>query len=889
VIGTRLGPYQIVAAIGAGGMGEVYRATDATLGRTVAIKVLPARLAADAPARARFEREARAVAALSHPNILSIYDFGQQDGITFAVMELLEGETLRARLNRGALPIRKILQIGADIADGLAAAHQKSIVHRDLKPENVFLTSDGRVKILDFGLARQVTDSFSDETSDGRTTAGGTDPGTVLGTVGYMAPEQVTGQVADARADIFALGCVLYEMAAGHRAFLRPTAPETMTAILREEPLLPPDRALRPAPFDAVVHRCLEKNPTERFQSTRDLAFALRSIGDSISSGERRLTGAQVGGPVRGWHFRLVAITALIGGAIALLLLGRYTSRPATDARAGEPGFASFDKVTDEAGVETTPTISPDGKTVVYAKTIGVDTALYLLRVGAKTPLRISGEPPAQDSQPAFSPDGDRIAFRSERDGGGIFLMSATGESITRLTNEGYSPCWSPAGKEIVISQVTFATPTDLSATGKGLTVVTIASGQRRVLATGWRALQPVWSPGGRRLAFWTVRGSSGQRDIETVAADGSDGEDGGVSVTDDSPLDWSPAWSPDGRYLYFSSTRGGTMNVWRVAIDQDTGRLLGAPEPMTTPSIWSGHLSFSRDGSRVAFASVDYRSTLMRVPFDPEREAVTGPAEPVLQGTRPIRDHSLSPNGQWIAFTQAGAQEDLFVARVDGREYRRLTDDSFRDRGPGWSPDGTRIAFYSDRSGAYELWTIRPDGSDLTRLTTSTGNPGLPTWSPDGARIAYGYFTWHIIGTQKAPVDQPRAQPPFSATEHFNPLTWSSDGRRLAGPVSPVAGNVSALAIYDLSVGRFSRVPGEFGRPTSWLTPIWLADNRRLIVRRPEGIAVVDAENGAGRLLVRVGGYMIGKSVGVSADTRWITYTDTATEGDVWIATIKK
>ena len=208
MIGTRLGQYEIVAALGAGGMGEVYRATDARLGRAVAIKVLPARLAADESARARFEREAQAVAALSHPNILAIHEFGQQDGLAFAVMELLEGETLRARLDRGAVPMRKLFQIGAEIADGLAAAHDKGIVHRDLKPENVFVTADGRVKILDFGLARRENVGFSGETPDGETALAGTDPGTVMGTVGYMAPEQVTGQPSDARADIFALGCV---------------------------------------------------------------------------------------------------------------------------------------------------------------------------------------------------------------------------------------------------------------------------------------------------------------------------------------------------------------------------------------------------------------------------------------------------------------------------------------------------------------------------------------------------------------------------------------------------------------------------------------------------------------------------------------------------------
>ena len=188
-----------------------------------------------------------------------------------------------------------------------------------------------------------------------------------------------------------------------------------------------------------------------------------------------------------------------------------------------------------------------------------------------------------------------------------------------------------------------------------------------------------------------------------------------------------------------------------------------------------------------------------------------------------------------------------------------------------------------------YELWTIRSDGSELTRLTTSTGNPGIPVWSPDGARIASGYFTWFVIDLKKTPVKDPPPEPPFSADERFNPMSWSHDGRRLAGPVLPNGGTASALAIYDFMTHQFSRLPGELGRTTDWFAPVWLSDNRRMIVRRADGIAVVDAETGNGRLLVPIGGYMIGESVGVSADNRWITYTDTATEGDVWIANIRK
>ena len=574
-------------------------------------------------------------------------------------------------------------------------------------------------------------------------------------------------------------------------------------------------------------------------------------------------------------------------GAIALVLAGRQSARVATAPPASV--FTRFDKVSDDPGVEATPALSPDGRSVVYAKTVGTDTALYLLRVGSRHAQRLSAAPPARDLQPAFSPDGERVAFRSDRDGGGVFLMTASGESVTRLTDFGYSPRWSPDGTEIVVSPGTFASPTDLSATARGLTVVNVASGQTRALAAGDRALQPCWSPTGARIAYWGIRGQSGQRDIWTIAARGSDAATSGVAVTDDAALDWSPAWSPDGRYLYFSSTRGGTMNLWRVPVDERTGHVLGNPEPMTTPSAWSGDLSFSRDGTRLAFAGLDYRSTLVRVPFDAARETVTGPPVPIVPGTRPMRDHELSPDGNWIVFTGAGAQEDLFIARTDGTEYRRLTDDAYRDRGPAWSPDGSRIAFYSDRSGQYQVWTIRPDGSALTQVSSGPSNPGIPVWSPDGTRIAYGYYTWGVIDMGAPSPQQQEVEPAISATERFMPIAWSPDGRRIAGPVAPVDGSVASLGIYTFATRAFSRVAADEGQATTWVAPAWLADSRRLIVRRHDGVGVVDADTGAVRPLVAVGGQVIGKSVGVSRDNRWITYTETATEGDVWIATFGK
>jgi Tol biopolymer transport system component len=880
--GTRLGAYEIKAPLGAGGMGEVYRARDTKLERDVAIKVLPERVANDPQALARFEREARAVAALSHPNILAIHDFGTEDGRAYAVMELLEGETLRERLASGPPTVRKAVEYALQLAHALAAAHERGIVHRDLKPDNVFLTRGGQLKVLDFGLARQTTSGPALDT-DSPTLARPTEPGTVLGTAGYMSPEQVRGQEVDSRSDIFSFGAVLYETLAGRRAFRCESAMETMSAIVKEEP--PPLSEVRagiPPDLERIVLHCLEKRPEDRFQSARDLAFDLTHVGGSADR------GALAAAAVRRWP-RRAALAALLAAALAAAFAaGRFERGRSVGPHAPLP--ESFVQLSDLPGSESWPSLAPDGKSVAYVSRASGNADVYLQRVGGGVALDLTRDSPVEDYQPAFSPDGEQIAFRSEREGGGIFVMGTSGESVRRLTDFGFTPSWSPVGQEVVVSTVTFEDP--LSRRGNGeLWAVNAVSGAKRPLALARDAVQPSWSPHGHRVAYWGLpEDRGGQRDLWTVSADGSEARTGGVAVTNDRAVDWSPVWSPDGRYLYFSSDRGGAMNLWRVPIEEESGRVLGEPEAVTTPASWSGGLSLSR-GGRLAFATLEWRSTLLRAPFDPVRGVLTGPAQRFVSSTRPIRDHEVSPDGQWVVYSRSGPPEDIVVARTDGSAYRRLTDGTFRDRGPTWSPDGQRIAFYSDRGGTYELWTIRPDGSGLQQLTRTANALVYPTWSPDGSRMAvlasrgWGWFFVDPAAPPGANVQGP--MPLLADSSHFFPQSWSRDGSSLVGSrADAVSSAVRGLTRYWLATGKYENLSDNPGG--GFLRCVSLADGRRVLARDGDGVFLLDTRTRGVQRLIPISGTYVGRSVGLTRDERWITFTETAGEGDIWLATFR-
>ncbi len=874
--GRSLGPYRIVSPLGAGGMGEVYRATDTRLGRDVALKVLPEAVAGSPELRERFEREARAVAALSHPGILAIHDFGTDDGQTFAAMELLEGQTLRDRLAAGPLAPRRATEYALQLAQALAAAHDKGVVHRDVKPDNVFVTREGRVKVLDFGLARQASSllTSSGEDSVSPTLAPGTEPGTVLGTVGYMSPEQVRGQEADARSDIFSFGAVLYEMLTGKRAFRGETAAETMTAILRADPPEPASgHEGIPLGLERIVDHCLEKDPSRRFRTAHDLAFALETTSGASSRSAAGVAVAAAEEPR--WRRLGWGAAGLLALAVAVqagrLLERRVTAVPGA---AGAPG--SVLRLTNRPGPERWPQLSPDGKTLAFVATEATapgEGDIFIQRVGGGNAINLTPDAPANDTHPAFSPDGSRIAFRSEREGGGLFVMGSTGESVKRLTDFGYNPSWSPDGREIVVSTVSWAEVAGRSGKGE-LWAIDVSSGARRRIETPGDAVQPRWSPRGHRVAYWGVS-MAGQRDVFTVAAAGGST----VAVTTDVAIDWDPVWSPDGRHLTFSSDRGGTMNLWRVAVDEATGQALGPPVPLSAPSGWAGHASLSGDGRALAYASRDVRTTLMRTALDTARGRASGSAVVVLRGSLELRDQALSPDGEWIAFT-TGGREDVFVVRADGTGFRQLTDDAFRDRGVSWSPDGKRLAFYSNREGDYQAFTVRPDGSELKQVSAVPGGLTYLAWSPDGSELAacvgQDQGAWRIDLRQPLGEAAARRLPSIDATHALCARSWSSDGDALAGIAIDPGGVWRGLYVLSLASGAYRRVGDQSAQEALWL------DAGRLVVGTARGeIQVVDARSGDARELAR------GLGPSLSADGRWLTYLERSEEADVWMATL--
>jgi Tol biopolymer transport system component len=877
LIGRTLGHYRIVEKIGEGGMGVVYRAHDERLDRDVAIKVLHASVAQDADRLARFEREAKAVAKLDHPNILAIHDFGTDEDVTYAVTELLDGQDLRQSIPAPGVSWQKTVEMGAAIADGLAAAHGKGIVHRDLKPENVFVTSDGRIKVLDFGLA-QMKEPVDKEAETAALTPAGTVAGTVMGTMGYMSPEQLRGEQADARSDIFSLGCVLYEMLSGKAAFLRNSTAETTVAILKEEPLSLSDSVkMLPSDLERAIRRCLEKSPEARFQSAADLAFNLRSIGtgSGVPVMATPTNGTPVGaGPIK-QTFRRHALIAS-GFVIALVASWLLWNSELLRSRTVPVGVR-FAQVTALPGVEQFPSLSPDGQWVVYSAAGSGDFDIYLQSTGGRMPICLTEDSTADDDQPAFSPDGQRIAFRSSREGGGIFVMGRTGEAVRRVTGSGFNPSWSPDGTMLVYATERVGLmPLNWEGVSE-LWVVPVDGGEARRLGSG-DGVMPRWSPHGHRIVFQTRLGTNAQMDIMTMPAQGGEP----TPVLSDAATDWSPTWSPDGRFIYFISDRGGSMNLWRIPVGEESGRPSGKPEPVTTPATFAAHPCFSADGQRVAFSSVLMRQNVQIAMFDPQTLVMSEPTW-LTTGSRQWSSPDPSPDGAWVAFYSRDLPEgDIYVIRADGTGLRQVTLGEPVDRVPRWSPDGELIAYFSTGGGQIQAWTVRADGSDIRQMTVGEG-ASIVVWSPDGATVAAN-GSWITNGAKalflldpSRPQERRELPAPEPSLRPFMANSWSPDGQRLGG----------MIGYSDQGVVTLSMASGQYDRLTSFgQWPVWLPDSRHLLyVSAGSGFHVVDSVTREVREVFTVRRDVLGPPR-LTRDGSQVVYSRRTTEADIWILT---
>jgi serine/threonine protein kinase len=798
--GARLGPYEIVSRIGAGGMGEVWRARDARIGRDLAIKVLPESFAADADRLQRFELEARAAGTLNHPNLVTIFELGTHEGAPFIAMELLDGETLREKLDRGPVPPRKAIEYAVQMANGLAAAHEKGVVHRDLKPENIFVTLDGRLKILDFGLAKLTQpDVVPDDATLARPRHRDTAPGTVMGTAGYMSPEQVRGQYVDHRTDIFAFGAILYEMLSGRRAFHRDTAADTMSAILNEDPpeLASSAQHISPA-VDRVVRRCLEKQPAERFQSARDLGFALEAV---TASGTNAVVDVPDTRPRS--RYRLAVIVA-----VALLALAAGAAIDRMMASRRKPKTQSFRQMTFAKGIVYNARFSPDGKTIVYDGSFG----------GAPSSLFTT-----RDDSPGARPLLDATRLLSVSSKGELAVLVKTQflyhfqfrGTLARVALGGGTP------REVIES----VREADWSPDGSELAIIRDADGVCRLEFPAGRVLfsthgylaNPRVSPDGKMVAFFHHPLDGDDRgSLEVVDLAGHR-----TTLFETGGAEEGLAWRPDSKEIWFTAaTEGANTQLRASSMRGELRTVIGTPGGVIVQDIApDGRLLLCRDSIRSYL--------LAHRPGDAAERDVSWLDQGAVAG--------LSPDGKILAFTEqseaAGPTYAACIRDLSGGAPVRLGSGNCI----GLSPDGRYVLAQDPDTGA--LTALPVGAGEAHRIPVPAGlHIGSVRWLPNGTGIVV--FGVESDRTAAYVIDFPNAA-----------------AHRLAGAASvvtasdiAVALDSRAVAVMDRSSRRLVVLPFDGSKPwpvagaKPFERPLAWADAKTLYVRTGRDVpSVVD------------------------------------------------
>ena len=711
--GEVLGDCEILTPLGRGGMGEVYLARDRRLGRKVAVKVLPASFSSDASRLARFEREARSASSLNHPSICTIHALGElADGRRFIVMEHVDGATLRA-LHRERLDLPRAVDIGRQLAEGLAAAHEAGVVHRDVKPENVMVRADGLVKILDFGLAKLLPESAM-AAGESTHSVEASLAGSVVGTVQYMSPEQARGQPIDARTDVWAVGAVLYELVAGHPAFDGRTTSDVVANVLHLEP--PPlERFAHDCPpeLQRIVSKCLRKDRGHRYQTMRDVALDLEALGDTLRGGG---TGASVPAgepatqqstpvpglssssrsahPLRGWLGVAGVLLALAVGGIAWWM-GRVKSTETT--RPGGTRELALKRLTFGDGLQTDVSFSPDGRFIAYASDRSGNFDIWVQPVDGGDAVQITKEP-AQDVQPAWSPDGDSIAFRSERSGGGIFVMPALGGHARQLSAFGSHPSW--LGRSEILFLL--GSPEGAGAPGQLFVVPVNGDAPREVLRDFLLGRSVYWAAGhpDGRISVFTGGLFTLSRDGKQVTASHIPAS---FPIHRHTSLDSTPTrfhWNRSGTALYLEATVDGIQNLWRVAVDPRSLEWL-TMERLTTGPGRDVAASLSADGRRLAYTTTSEQTRVYVQALSANGRALTGSPEPVSEPGAEAFWSALSNDGRLLAYVvrHAGsARFEIRIAHLDTGENTLLDEDISGSVHMVWSSDASALLHHRVR-----------------------------------------------------------------------------------------------------------------------------------------------------------------------------------------------
>lgn len=726
MLGESITHYRIESKLGEGGMGVVYKAFDTRLLRPVALKILPPHLVTDEKSLFRFTQEAQAASALNHPNICTIHDIDEQDGIHFIVMEFVEGETLRQTLERrGPLPEPEVIALGMKVADALQAAHTKGIIHRDLKPENIMISREGYVKVMDFGLAKLKTSETDANTAspaeESRFAASNllkSSANSLQGTAAYMSPEQIEKQTVDHRSDIFSLGIVLYEMAFGAMPFKGTSNVEVMQAILRDAPeFVGGGKRQLSASTLSTIRRALNKHPQDRFQTMEALRQAL-----AAQQAKQRTSHARSRRPLR---LLLASLFAVSIGVLLVLKLAHQSSSGSLKNFANALQTVPF---TSGPDLEDEPSLSPTGDRVAFTSDRAGNPDIWIKDIATGATINLTSDCAERDDSPRWSPDGKKIVFRSDREGGGIFIVDLAAHAIKRIAPWGAQPAWSPDGKQI-------AYKIDKPPIGKKICAIAVAGGAPRVI---FETEEPqyisalAWSHDGQWLAFAFGNNMSWNIYVKSIARDEL------FQATDDTYFNYSPVWGERDEALFFRSDRGGVNDVWVRSIALNRRRAVGEAMPVTLGAELK-LFDVVTDRRILVYSKLATRTNLFALDLSKPNRSPESRLRQITNWDRATLEPSLSPEGSKILFTSnVQGKYELWLCERDGSNPRLLHRPQDSSESPVWSPDGKMIAYIDGDGDAMELWTMNLANGEKRQLTKNNYADMKPDWSPDGKWIAY-------------------------------------------------------------------------------------------------------------------------------------------------------